>query len=56
MADELTPSASATIDLDEIAELDRRWAAVEAGEPTVPPRRSRAVAKNLGHSGVQTVE
>jgi predicted transcriptional regulator len=36
MADELTPSASATIDLDEIAELDRRWAAVEAGEPTVP--------------------
>ena len=24
------------VDLDEIAELDRRWRAVEAGTPTVP--------------------
>jgi predicted transcriptional regulator len=35
MADELKPSASGAIDLDEIAELDRRWAAIEAGEPRV---------------------
>jgi predicted transcriptional regulator len=26
----------ADIDADQIAELDRRWAAVEAGRPTVP--------------------
>ncbi len=24
------------VDEDEIAELDRRWAAIEAGQPTVP--------------------
>jgi predicted transcriptional regulator len=30
---ELVPLA---IDSDAIAELDRRWAAIEAGEPTVP--------------------
>jgi predicted transcriptional regulator len=28
-----TPEATS---IDEVAELDRRWAAVEAGEPTVP--------------------
>ena len=26
----------APVDDDEIAELDRRWAAIEAGQPTVP--------------------
>jgi predicted transcriptional regulator len=26
----------APVEDDEIAELDRRWAAIEAGEPTVP--------------------
>lgn len=36
MADESKISASGAIDRDEIAELDRRWAAIEAGEPTVP--------------------
>lgn len=35
MADNSKPSASRAIDLDEIVELDRRWAAIEAGEPTV---------------------
>jgi predicted transcriptional regulator len=36
MADKSKFGASATIDPDEIAELDRRWAAIEAGEATVP--------------------
>ena len=27
---------SSDVDADQIAELDRRWAAVEAGQPTVP--------------------
>jgi predicted transcriptional regulator len=26
----------AAVDPDELAELERRWAAIEAGEPTVP--------------------
>jgi hypothetical protein len=29
-------AAPLAIDSDEIAELDRRWVAVEGGEPTVP--------------------
>jgi predicted transcriptional regulator len=29
-------AAPLAIDSDEIVELDRRWAAVEGGEPTVP--------------------
>jgi predicted transcriptional regulator len=36
MTRESKPSASETIDSDELAELDRRWAAVRAGEATVP--------------------
>jgi predicted transcriptional regulator len=36
MTRESKPSACEAIDLDEIAELDRRWAAIEAGEATVP--------------------
>lgn len=36
MADESELGASEATDLDEIAELDRRWAAIEAGEGTVP--------------------
>jgi len=28
--------AASDVDPDQIAELDRRWAAVEAGQPTVP--------------------
>jgi len=36
MADESNLSASVVIDLDELAELERRWAAIEAGEATVP--------------------
>ena len=28
-------AAPLTADLDEVLELDRRWAAIEAGEPTV---------------------
>jgi predicted transcriptional regulator len=32
------PNAAApvAIDPDEVAELDRRWAVIEAGEPTIP--------------------
>jgi predicted transcriptional regulator len=29
-------SGPVTVDPEEIAELDRRWAAIEAGEPAVP--------------------
>jgi predicted transcriptional regulator len=36
MSQESNPPASAAIDLDELAELERRWAAIEAGEATVP--------------------
>jgi predicted transcriptional regulator len=36
MSEESKYPASAAIELDEIAELERRWAAVEAGEATVP--------------------
>lgn len=32
----LDPSTSAADDLDQVAELDRRWAAIEAGEATIP--------------------
>ena len=32
----MTSRTPLAIDADEIAELDRRWAAVESGEPTVP--------------------
>jgi predicted transcriptional regulator len=30
------PSGPVTINPDELAELDQRWAAIEAGEATVP--------------------
>jgi predicted transcriptional regulator len=36
LADIAVESGPVTIDPEEIAELDRRWAAIEAGEPTVP--------------------
>jgi predicted transcriptional regulator len=36
MSQESKPPASAAIDLDELAELERRWAAIEAGEATIP--------------------
>jgi predicted transcriptional regulator len=36
MAQEPTSSTFATIDPDDIAELDRRWARIEAGEATIP--------------------
>ena len=36
MPQEPQTSAPMTLDPDELAELDRRWAAIEAGEPTVP--------------------
>jgi predicted transcriptional regulator len=36
MVRESKPFVSAVIDLDEVAELERRWAAIEAGEATVP--------------------
>jgi predicted transcriptional regulator len=36
MSQESKRPASAAIDLDELAELERRWAAIEAGEATVP--------------------
>ena len=36
MSQESNPPASAAIDLDELAELERRWAAIEEGEATVP--------------------
>ena len=40
--------ASIGADTDEIAELDRQWAAIEAGEPTVPHEK---VARWLGTWG-----
>ncbi len=36
MAQESKTSALVEIDFDQIVELERRWAAIEAGEPTVP--------------------
>lgn len=36
LADIATESRSVTVDSTEIAELDRRWAAIEGGEATVP--------------------
>jgi predicted transcriptional regulator len=36
MPRESQTSTPAAIDPDELAELDRRWAAIEAGEATVP--------------------
>jgi predicted transcriptional regulator len=36
MSQESKPLASAAIDVDELAELERRWTAIEAGEATVP--------------------
>lgn len=39
MPQESKPATSAAIDLDELAELERRWAAIEAGEATVPHDR-----------------
>jgi predicted transcriptional regulator len=36
MSQESKPRASAAIDVDELAELERRWTAIEAGEATVP--------------------
>jgi len=36
LADIAAESGSVTVDPEEIAELDRRWAAIQAGEPTVP--------------------
>jgi predicted transcriptional regulator len=36
MSQEPKAPASAVVDLDELAELERRWAAIEAGEATVP--------------------
>jgi predicted transcriptional regulator len=32
----MTRNSRASIDPNELAELDRRWAAIEAGEATVP--------------------
>jgi predicted transcriptional regulator len=39
MPQESKPAAFAAIDLDELAELERRWAAIEVGEATVPHDR-----------------
>jgi len=39
---------------DDIVELDRRWAAIEA-EPTLSARQCRAVASHLGIASVQIV-
>jgi predicted transcriptional regulator len=36
LADIAVESGSAAVDAAEIAELDRRWAAIEGGEATVP--------------------
>jgi predicted transcriptional regulator len=36
MSQEPKAAISAAIDLDELAELERRWAAIEAGEATIP--------------------
>lgn len=36
LADIAVESGTVVVDSDEIAELDRRWAAIEAGEATVP--------------------
>jgi predicted transcriptional regulator len=36
LADIAMESGPVTVDSEEIAELDRRWAAIEAGEATVP--------------------
>jgi predicted transcriptional regulator len=36
MSQEPKTPASAATDLDELPELERRWAAIEAGEATVP--------------------
>jgi len=36
LSDIAAESGPITVDSEEIAELDRRWAAIEAGEPTVP--------------------
>jgi predicted transcriptional regulator len=36
LADIAIESGSVTVDSEEIAELDRRWALIEAGEATVP--------------------
>jgi predicted transcriptional regulator len=36
MTQKPNPSGPLTIDPEELAELERRWAAIEAGEATVP--------------------
>jgi predicted transcriptional regulator len=36
MTQKPNPSGPVTINPDELAELDQRWAAIEAGEATVP--------------------
>jgi predicted transcriptional regulator len=36
LSDIAAESGPITVDPEEIAELDRRWAAIETGEPTVP--------------------
>jgi predicted transcriptional regulator len=36
LADVAAESGPVTVGPEEIAELDRRWAAIESGEPTVP--------------------
>jgi predicted transcriptional regulator len=36
LADIAVESGPITVGAEEIAELDRRWAAIESGEPTVP--------------------
>jgi putative addiction module component (TIGR02574 family) len=36
LSDIAAESGPITVDPEEAAELDRRWAAIEAGEPTVP--------------------
>jgi predicted transcriptional regulator len=36
LADIAVESGTVVVDSEEIAELDRRWAAIEAGEATVP--------------------
>jgi predicted transcriptional regulator len=36
LSDIAVESGPVTVDSEEIAELDRRWAAIEAGEATIP--------------------
>jgi hypothetical protein len=42
------------VDSDEIAELDRRWKKIEAGQPTIPHER-RSVAAHVGHAAIPPV-